>query len=85
MAALANGVPVVTTFGPFSEPVWRDEAGVALTDSADPAVTAAAVVRLLSDRPERDALGRRGRELYDRRFALRHTIAALRGDADGGG
>jgi glycosyltransferase involved in cell wall biosynthesis len=74
MAALANGVPVVTTFGDLSEPVWKDEPGVAL---ADPGELAGAAARLLDDPARRAALGRAGRDLYERRFALRHTIAAL--------
>ena len=38
---------------------------------------AAAVLRLLDDQAALSDLGRRGRELYERRFALRHTVAAL--------
>jgi glycosyltransferase involved in cell wall biosynthesis len=86
MAALANGVPVVTTYGQFSESTWRDEPGVALTDNTDPSETATAAIRMLENGAGRAALGLRGRELYERRFALRHTIATLRGQGpDAGG
>jgi hypothetical protein len=74
MAALANGVPVVTTFGFLSEPVWKEEPGVVL---ADPDRLADAAGRLLDDPRRRAALGRAGWDLYERRFDVRHTVAAL--------
>jgi hypothetical protein len=76
MAALANGVPVVTTAGQLSEPLWGQEKAVAI---AEPVELAPAAGRLLGDPPARSALGRCGRDLYDRRFAMRHTVAALLG------
>jgi glycosyltransferase involved in cell wall biosynthesis len=77
MAALANGLPVVTTEGALTEGVWRDAAGVELVRASDPAALAAATVALLHDAEARRALGIRGRRLYDERFALEHTLNTL--------
>ena len=76
MAALANGVPVVTTIGVLSEPVWADGA-VAAAPAGDPGQLARVALDLL-DRPDRLAeLGLAGQRLYRDQFALRHTVAAL--------
>jgi len=76
MAALANGVPVVTTIGVLSEPLWS-EGAVAAAPAGDPERLARLALHLL-DRPERLAeLGPAGRRLYQDQFALRHTVAAL--------
>jgi glycosyltransferase involved in cell wall biosynthesis len=76
MAALANGVPVVTTVGFLSEPIWS-EAAVATVPAGDPDALARVAYELLDAPDRRAALGQAGRELYEERFALRHTIAAL--------
>ncbi len=76
MAALANGVPVVTTIGVLSEPVWADGA-VAAAPAGDAELLARLALDLL-DCPERLAeLGLAGRRLYEDQFALRHTVATL--------
>jgi glycosyltransferase involved in cell wall biosynthesis len=76
MASLANGVPVVTTIGFLSEPVWMDGA-VAAVPVGNPAGLARLALDLL-DQPDRLAdLGRAGRRLYEDRFAIRHTVATL--------
>jgi glycosyltransferase involved in cell wall biosynthesis len=76
MAALANGVPVVTTVGRLSEPIWSDGA-VATAPAGDPDRLARLALELL-DCPDRLAeLGHAGRRLYEDRFALCHTVAAL--------
>jgi len=73
MASLANGVPVLTTLGPLSEPVWAD--GSVATAPAERLAEAA--VGLL-DRPAvLQELGRAGRRLYDERFAIGRTIDVL--------
>lgn len=77
MAALANGVAVVTTDGQLTEPVWRDPGGVKLAPASDPLALAAATVALLNDTTARVALGASGRRLYDARFALEHTLDRL--------
>lgn len=79
MAALANGVPVVTTDGLLTEPVWRDERAAALAPAGVPHLLAGAVTDLLRDAVARTALAARGRRVYDERFALAHTIDALLG------
>ena len=78
MAPLAHGVPVVTTEGPLSEPVWRDSGAVVLVPLRDAALLATAVASLASDPARLRDLSSKGRELYDARFDIRHTIAALR-------
>jgi glycosyltransferase involved in cell wall biosynthesis len=78
MAAMANGLPVVTTVGVLSEPVWSD--GAVAAAPAGKSETLARLAMELLDRPDRLAeLGQAGRRLYQERFALRHTIAALLG------
>jgi len=78
MAALANGVPVVTTIGVLSEPVWSQGA-VAAAPAGDPVGLVRLALDLL-DRPDRLAeLGLAGQRLYRDQFALRHTVAALMG------
>jgi glycosyltransferase involved in cell wall biosynthesis len=69
MAALANGVPVVTMIGALSEPVWS-EGVVAIAPASGPDRITQLALELL-DCPERRAeLGRAGRRLYEERFAL---------------
>jgi glycosyltransferase involved in cell wall biosynthesis len=76
MAALANEVPVVTTIGVLSEPVWSDGA-VATAPAGDPDQLARLALDLL-DCPDRLVeLGRAGRRLYEDRFAVHHTVATL--------
>jgi glycosyltransferase involved in cell wall biosynthesis len=76
MAALANGVAVVTTDGRLTEPVWRN-ADVKLVTPSDPAALAAATVAVLADADGRMALGSNGKRLYDARFAVEHTLDTL--------
>jgi glycosyltransferase involved in cell wall biosynthesis len=76
MAALANGVPVVTTAGAFTEPDWIS-AGVPLVPAGDPGALAAAVLDLLDDLPRRRRLARAGRDFYARRFSLDRTLSLL--------
>ena len=77
MASLANGCPTVTTVGPLTEALWEDEDGVAMTPVGDTAALVELVAALLRDDTRRAALGRAGRRLYERRFALRHTVRHL--------
>jgi glycosyltransferase involved in cell wall biosynthesis len=81
MAALTTGRPVVTTDGPLTEPVWRATNAVLMVPSGDAPALADAVDRVAGDRAFAALAGARCRRLYDERFALRHTVAALRGAA----
>jgi glycosyltransferase involved in cell wall biosynthesis len=78
MAALTTGRPVVTTDGPLTERVWRETGAVALVSVGDAGSFAREVTRLGQDAACREALGTRGRRLYDERFDLSHTVKALR-------
>ena len=81
MAALAHGVPMVTTGGRLSDPVWRESQAVVLVppDQADD--LAEAVASLASNQTLQRDLSRRSLDLYESRFHVRHTIAALRAPA----
>ncbi len=79
MAALTSGRAVVTTDGPLTEPVWRDTGAVALVGVGDAASFATEVKGLVTNTEKRVALGARGRQVYDDRFDLSHTISVLRG------
>jgi hypothetical protein len=76
MAALANGMPVVTTIGVLSEPVWG-EGAVAAAPADDTVGLVRLALELLDCPDRRAAMGRAGRRLYEDRFAVRHTIATL--------
>jgi glycosyltransferase involved in cell wall biosynthesis len=76
MAAIANRVPVLTTIGFLSEPIWSE--GAVATAPAGDYVGLARLALDLLDRPDRlAALGAAGRRLYEDQFALRHTVATL--------
>jgi glycosyltransferase involved in cell wall biosynthesis len=76
MAALAHGLPVVTTHGRFTEPVWRESGAVLLVPAG--ASASESIATLLADAGARDRLSCAARQLYRDRFDVRHTVAALR-------
>jgi glycosyltransferase involved in cell wall biosynthesis len=78
MAALTTSVPVVTTDGPLTEPVWAQSKGVALAPAGDVARFVDQAAALAADPASSTALGARGRDLYDAQFALDVTIARMR-------
>jgi glycosyltransferase involved in cell wall biosynthesis len=85
MAALMLGVPLVTTSGRFTEPVWAENAAAALAPAdgdVGGALTEAAEA-LLRDDATRQRLQYAGQSLYRDRFALEHTVRALRTAARG--
>ena len=77
MAGIAHGVPIVTTVGDVTEPIWAEARAVGLAPEGD-APGLVAIADSLLDHPAALArLGRSGRDLYDARFAIGRTIAAL--------
>lgn len=79
MAGLALRVPIVTTRGHLTEPLWDATRSVVLVDVNEPRRLGDETLRLLADDEERARLASRGRDTYDRHFHLSHTIGALRG------
>lgn len=82
MAGLAHGLPVVTTKGALTEPLWEESGALALAPAGDDEALLGEVRRLLASSEERERLSAAARRLYRERFDLSHTIAALRGDAE---
>ena len=77
MACLDHGIPVVTTSGVLTEPLWAESGAVIVVPWGDVAAARRATLRLLDEEGERARLARIGRELYARRFDLRHAVQAL--------
>ena len=80
MAGLALGMPILSTDGPLTEPLWRETNAVRLTTLEAPDALVSAVETMLNDAELRAAYGARARQLYRERFSLEHTIAMLRGE-----
>lgn len=78
MAGLSHGVPVVTTKGKFTEPIWSESDAVMLTRVDDTAALVRQTAGLLSDESERRRLGDAGALLYREHFSLENTINTLR-------
>lgn len=78
MVALSHGRAIVTTAGWLTEPMWAEAGAAVLAPVDDPHALAAAAAMILLDVSQREEIARRAAELYDARFAVRHTIAALR-------
>ncbi len=79
MAALAHGVPVVTTLGAATEAIWSRKGAVMLFDVGDHGSAAASVELLLGDREKALTIGARGKALYAECFDIRHTVEKLMG------
>lgn len=80
MAALAHGVPVVTTIGRLSEPFWSGSPAVSAVPAGDIEGLIHAAVTLAGDPARRRQQAGAAREAYEARFALAHVISALRDD-----
>jgi glycosyltransferase involved in cell wall biosynthesis len=78
MAGLALGVPVVTTIGRLTEPLWERARCVSLVPAGDSQALAAETIKLLSEEGARCDMAALGRRIYAEIFDVRHTIAALR-------
>lgn len=83
MAGLALGLPIVTTEGALSEPLWRESQAVALVSVGAPELATEAVNSLLADPERRIGLGARAARLYREQFSLARTIATLRTATEG--
>ena len=79
MAGLFARVPVVTTQGKLTERFWQEEMPVKLASVGDVRAIVQHVLQLLADPVERRRQADAGREVYDRWFDVRHTVAALAG------
>ena len=79
MAGLFARVPVVTTQGMLTERFWQEEMPVKLASVGDVRAIVQHVLQLLADPVERRRQADAGREVYDRWFDVRHTVAALAG------
>ena len=78
MVGLSHGLPIVTTTGRLTEPLWAESGAVKLAQAGDVDSLSKSIKRLLGDASERERLSEAARLLYDNRFHVRHTIAALR-------
>lgn len=81
MAGLQNGIATISTAGPLTERVWRDTGAVVLAPHGDAAAAVAQIRRLLDDRIARKTQAERGRDTYERHFAMDLTVARLRAAA----
>jgi glycosyltransferase involved in cell wall biosynthesis len=76
-ALLAHGRAIVTTTGVATESLWNSSGAVSLAPAGGSAEMRTGIDKMLSSSELRSSYGSRARELYDMRFALHHTIAAL--------
>lgn len=84
MAGLRLGVPIVTTEGALSEPLWRESGAVALCPADDVAAIARAASDLMANSTARAQLGARGAALYAAQFGIEYTVRLLRDPCDVG-
>ncbi|HVC45005.1 MAG TPA: glycosyltransferase family 4 protein [Candidatus Binataceae bacterium] len=78
MAALAHGSAIVATAGELTEPLWAESGAIALAAVGDHQAFVTAVIDLMGDDARRLRHACAAHALYAERFALRHTIEALR-------
>ena len=81
MAALAHGIPVVTTLGRLSEDFWRSSDAVSVTRAGDTMAMSRAVADVLRDPAGRQRMSAAARTIYEQRFSLSHVVDTLRRDA----
>ncbi len=77
MACLAHGLPVVSTSGRVTEPIWAESKAVRLGQFEQPESLVAHVSALCASPASRRETGELGAALYRDVFDIRHTIAKL--------
>ena len=77
MAGISHGVPVLTTSGHLSEPLWSDSGAVAIVPANDRVAFTNSARRLIDSAEERSRLASAGLRLYQERFDWPLVIAAL--------
>ncbi len=77
MAGLSHGVPIVTTSGKLTERLWAESEAVSLVPIEEAARLAETTWALLADEPRRRRMSAAARRLYEERFTVERTIAAL--------
>jgi glycosyltransferase involved in cell wall biosynthesis len=80
MAALAHGIPTVTTSGHLTEAIWRQSQGVALAPATEPAAIVAEAESLLKCEEARNLLAEQGQSMYRLNFDLSRTVENLRSE-----
>ncbi len=80
MAAIANGVAVVSNLGSLSESFWSQERPVALSLSPGCRSIGARILRLLSSEQERVRLATQGRKTYQSRCSVENTLRFMLND-----
>ena len=85
MAALAHGLPIVTTTGRLTEPLWAESDAVALVPAANVAAFVETTRRLLSDAEARRRMASSAKALYADRFEVNVIVNALREAAGASG
>lgn len=78
MAAISHGRPVVTTSGELTEPLWSQTDAVAVVPAGDTDAFVNRVRRFANNPEERHRTGCAAQKLYQERFDISHTVAALR-------
>ena len=78
MAGVALGRPTIANRGRHTEELWSAERAIHLTDSHAPHALAGGVTKLLADPLLRERIAENGRRLHAERFAIAHTVTALR-------
>lgn len=81
MAALAHGIPLVTTIGHSTEDYWRKCDSISTVPARNCEAFVNAALHLLNDESERLRMSSRSRRFYDEEFDVRHMIRVLRGES----
>lgn len=75
--AMALGLPIVASDIPAIREVVEVDGNAVLVPPADDVHLAAAIASLLADRQRREAYGRRSRSIFESRFGLEQSTAAM--------
>jgi glycosyltransferase involved in cell wall biosynthesis len=81
IAGMALGVPTVAPVGALSEPFWLEKQPIIVVGDPSPGSIRSAVERALADPLSLAEAGRTARQFYDQNLDVKHTVAALRGEA----
>jgi glycosyltransferase involved in cell wall biosynthesis len=77
MVGLAHGKPIVTTESEVTEPLWTQSNAVGIAPAGDADAFVKLLRSLLQDPAERTRMAHAARKLYQERFDISHTLAAL--------